>query len=226
MAVYPYIAVTVGGSDDEYDKITSATSKGGGINSGSAGCVEVDVTIAEPNQSNWKKCDNVEVVLMGAPKEYPRGNSRERRIIRSELITTRDTTDGGGTCYITANSNAALVPGYNLYIGVYGKKSDGTIIRTTDFALVSSVTEGADPDAAGGGDITASRAETLAAEIDKKLDGTGYDGNSEFGYMPVVNAGGTLRVRPVEFAVVDGELVLRGSASQVIASIPLTELKT
>lgn len=225
MAVYPYVAVTVGGGDDEYDKITSATSKGGGINSGSAGCVEIDVTIAAPNQSNWKKCDSVEIVLMGAPKEYPRGNSRERRIIRSELITTRDTTDGGGTCYITENSNAALVPGYNLYIGVYGKKSDGTIIRTTDFALVSSVTEGADPDAAGG-DITATRAETLAAEIDKKLDGTGYDGSNELGCMPVVNASGSLRVRPVEFAVVDGKLVLRGTASQVIASIPLTELKT
>lgn len=203
------------------------------ILSGFKNTIDLKLTISDTdNQTAWKACDNVEIVLMSAPASYPRLSKYQEKRVVSEPITTRNTTTGGGSCTLSDENAYVLVAGNNLYVGAVGYDSTGTIVRTTNMQYACPIEQGASVEELTDGaqmSLTAmeallQRVNTAVESVEEKLDASGYDGETDFGYMPVVNASGNLRVRPLRLSVTDGNLVLRGTTSQIIASIPLSDL--
>nr|DAI03041.1 MAG TPA: hypothetical protein [Caudoviricetes sp.] len=191
------------------------------ILSGQKGTIDLVLHVnGTQNQTNWKACTTVEMVLMSAPAAYPRLSKYQQKRVISEKITTRNTTDGGGSCTLTAENASVLHAGNNLYIGAVGYDSTGAVVRTTNMQYACTIEQGADVEELTDG---AQASITALDALKNKLDASGY--TDAVGEIPVVNAAGNLKVRPVEFAIDNNDnFVLRGTESQVIASIPKSQL--
>lgn len=197
------------------------------ILSGQKGTIDLVLHVnGTENQTNWKACTTVEMVLMSAPACYPRLSKYQQKRVVSEKITSRSTTDGGGSCTLTAENAFVLHAGNNLYIGAVGYDSTGAVVRTTNMQYACTIEQGADmEELTDGANMSLTAAETLRQQIAGKMDAAGY--TDAVGEIPVVNAAGNLKVRPVEFAIDNNDnFVLRGTESQVIASIPKSQLST
>ena len=195
------------------------------ILSGQKGTIDLVLHVnGTENQTNWKACTTVEMVLMSAPACYPRLSKYQQKRVASEKITSRSTTDGGGSCTLTAENAFVLHAGNNLYIGAVGYDSTGAVVRTTNMQYACTIEQGADmEELTDGANMSLTAAETLRQQIAGKMDAAGY--TDAVGEIPVVNAAGNLKVRPVEFAIDNNDnFVLRGTESQVIASIPKSQL--
>ncbi len=195
------------------------------ILSGQSGTIDLVLHVnGTENQTNWKACTTVEMVLMSAPAAYPRLSKYQQKRVVSEKITTRNSTDGGGSCTLTAENASVLHAGNNLYIGAVGYDSTGKVIRTTNMQYACTIEQGASVEELSDGaqaSITALGA--LKEQVANKLDASGYA--DHLAEIPVVNAAGNLKVRPVEFAIDNNDnFVLRGTESQVIATIPKSQL--
>lgn len=195
------------------------------ILSGQKGTIDLVLHVnGTENQTNWKACTTVEIVLMSAPACYPRLSKYQQKRVASEKITSRSTTDGGGSCTLNAENAFVLHAGNNLYIGAVGYDSTGAVVRTTNMQYACTIEQGADvEELTDGANMSLTAAETLRQQIAGKMDAAGY--TDAVGEIPVVNAAGNLKVRPVEFAIDNNDnFVLRGTESQVIASIPKSQL--
>ena len=90
------------------------------ILSGQKGTIDLVLHVnGTENQKNWKACTTVEMVLMSAPACYPRLSKYQQKRVASEKITSRSTTDGGGSCTLTAENAFVLHAGNNLYRKIY-----------------------------------------------------------------------------------------------------------
>lgn len=195
------------------------------ILSGQSGTIDVVLKVnGTQNQTNWKACTTVEMVLMSAPAAYPRLSKYQQKRVVSEKITTRNTTDGGGSCTLTAENASVLHAGNNLYIGAVGYDSTGKVVRTTNMQYACTIEQGASvEELTDGTQASITALDALKEQITNKLDAANY--TDATGEIPVVNAAGNLKVRPVEFAIDNNDnFVLRGTESQVIASIPKSQL--
>lgn len=193
--------------------------------SGQKGTIDLVLHVnGTENQANWKACTTVEMVLMSAPACYPRLSKYQQKRVASEKITTRNTTDGGGSCTLTAENAFVLHAGNNLYIGAVGYDSTGAVVRTTNMQYACKIEQGADMEGlTDGANTSLTAVETLRQQIAGKMDAAGY--TDAVGEIPVVTAAGNCKVRPVEFAIDNNDnFVLRGTESQVIASIPKSQL--
>lgn len=194
------------------------------ILSGSKGTVSlVSHVRGTENIANWKACTNVEFVLMCAPASYPELSGTQKKAVKSQKMTTRDSSGAGGSCTL-ADAASVLVGGNNLYVGLVGYDSTGNVVRTTNMqyacrveqgALVSELTDGESFD------LTAR--EVLQTAVDSKLDKTGYAA-SDVGKLAMVNENGEMIARKVNMVVEDDKLVIRGSTKQIIASIPVSDI--
>ena len=192
------------------------------ILSGSKGTVSlVSHVRGTKNVANWKVCTTVEFVLMCAPASYPELSGTQKKVVKSQKMTTRDSSGAGGSCTL-ADAASVLVGGNNLYVGLVGYDSTGNVVRTTNMqyacrveqgALVSELTDGESFD------LTAR--EVLQTAIDSKLDKTGYQ-TSDVGKLAMVNENGEMIARKINLVVEDDNLVIRGSTKQIIASIPVS----
>lgn len=196
------------------------------ILSGQSGTIDIVLHVSgTENQTNWKACTTVEMVLMSAPAAYPRLSKYQQKRVVSEKITARNSTDGGGSCTLTAENASVLHAGNNLYIGAVGYDSTGAVVRTTNMQYACTIEQGASVEELSDGmqaSITA--LDALKEQVSGKLDVSGYA--DHLAEIPVVNAGGNLKVRPVEFAIDNNDnFVLRGTKSQVIASIPKSQIE-
>lgn len=195
------------------------------ILSGQSGTIDLVLHVnGTQNQTNWKACTTVEMVLMSAPAAYPRLSKYQQKHVISEKITTRNNTDGGGSCTLTAENASVLHAGNNLYIGAVGYDSTGKVIRTTNMQYACTIEQGASVEELTDGTQASITAwDALKEQVTNKLDAANY--TDATGEIPVVNAAGNLKVRPVEFAIDSNDnFVLRGTESQVIASIPKSQL--
>lgn len=214
-------------NEDHVDYINAGSIVGSEdyILSGQKGTIDLLLHVnGKENQANWKACTTVEIVLMSAPACYPRLSKYQQKRVASEKITSRNTTDGGGSCTLTAENASVLHAGNNLYIGAVGYDSTGAIVRTTNMQYACKIEQGAGvEELTDGANMSLTAAETLRRQIAGKMDAAGY--TDAVGEIPVVNAAGNLKVRPVEFAIDSNDnFVLRGTESQVIASIPKSQL--
>lgn len=214
-------------NEDHVDYINAGSVVGSEdyILSGQKGTIDLLLHVnGKENQDNWKACTTVEIVLMSAPACYPRLSKYQQKRVVSEKITSRSTTDGGGSCTLTAENSFVLHAGNNLYIGAVGYDSTGAVVRTTNMQYACKIEQGADmEELTDGANMSLTAAETLRQQITGKMDAAGY--TDAVGEIPVVNAAGNLKVRPVEFAIDNNDnFVLRGTESQVIASIPKSQL--
>lgn len=195
------------------------------ILSGQSGTIDLVLHVnGTQNQTNWKACTTVEMVLMSAPAAYPRLSKYQQKRVVSEKITTRNTTDGGGSCTLKAENASVLHAGNNLYIGAVGYDSTGKVVRTTNMQYACTIEQGASVEELTDGTQASITAwDALKEQVANKLDAANY--TDATGEIPVVNAAGNLKVRPVEFAIDNNDnFVLRGTESQVIASIPKSQL--
>lgn len=195
------------------------------ILSGQSGTIDLVLKVnGTQNQTNWKACTTVEMVLMSAPAAYPRLSKYQQKRVVTEKITTRNTTDGGGSCALTAENASVLHAGNNLYIGAVGYDSTGKVVRTTNMQYACTIEQGASvEELTDGAQTSVTALDALKEQVSSKMDATGY--TDATGEIPVVNATGNLKVRPVEFAIDSNDnFVLRGTESQVIASIPKNQL--
>lgn len=195
------------------------------ILSGQSGTIDLVLHVSgTENQTNWKACTTVEMVLMSAPAAYPRLSKYQQKRVVSEKITTRNTTDGGGSCTLTAENASVLHAGNNLYIGAVGYDSTGKVVRTTNMQYACTIEQGASvEELSDGTQASITALDALKEQVSGKMDAAGY--TDATGEIPVVNAAGNLKVRPVEFAIDSNDnFVLRGTESQVIASIPKSQL--
>lgn len=195
------------------------------ILSGQSGTIDMVLKVnGTQNQTNWKACTTVEMVLMSAPAAYPRLSKYQQKRVISEKITTRNTTDGGGSCTLTAENASVLHAGNNLYIGAVGYDSTGKVVRTTNMQYACTIEQGASVEELTDGTQASITAwDALKEQVTNKLDAANY--TDATGEIPVVTAAGNLKVRPVEFAIDNNDnFVLRGTESQVIASIPKSQL--
>lgn len=196
------------------------------ILSGQSGTIDLVLHVnGTQNQTNWKACTTVEMVLMSAPAAYPRLSKYQQKRVVSEKITTRNTTDGGGSCTLTAENASVLHAGNNLYIGAVGYDSTGKIVRTTNMQYACTIEQGASvEELSDGTQASITALDALKEQVANKLDAADY--TDATGEIPVVNAAGNLKVRPVEFAIDSNDnFVLRGTESQVIATIPKSQLE-
>ena len=202
--------------------------------SGFKGTIDLNLTVQDTkNQSAWKAANTVEIVLMSAPNTYPRLSKYQEKRVVSEKITTRNTSNGGGSCTLSAENALVLVGGNNLYIGAVGYDSTGNVVRTTNMQYACPIEQGASVEELTGGaqmSLTAmeallQRVNTAVESVEQKMDTAGYDPETDFANIPVVSAAGNLKVRPVEFAIDDSDnFVLRGTTTQVIATIPRSDI--
>lgn len=195
------------------------------ILSGQSGTIDLVLKVnGTQNQTNWKACATVEMVLMSAPAAYPRLSKYQQKRVVAEKITTRNATDGGGSCTLTAENASVLHAGNNLYIGAVGYDSTGKVVRTTNMQYACTIEQGASVEELTDGAQTSITAlDALKEQVTNKLDTSGYA--DHLAEIPVVNAAGNLKVRPVEFAIDSNDnFVLRGTESQVIATIPKSQL--
>lgn len=209
----------------DYINEGSVVGSEGYILSGQSGTIDVVLKVnGTQNQTNWKACTTVEMVLMSAPAAYPRLSKYQQKRVASEKITTRNTTDGGGSCTLTAENASVLHAGNNLYIGAVGYDSTGKVVRTTNMQYACTIEQGASvEELTDGTQASITALDALKEQVANKLDAANY--TDATGEIPVVNAAGNLKVRPVEFAIDNNDnFVLRGAKSQVIASIPKSQL--
>lgn len=195
------------------------------ILSGQSGTIDLVLHVnGTENQTNWKACTTVEMVLMSAPAAYPRLSKYQQKRVISEKITTRNSTDGGGSCTLTAENASVLKAGNNLYIGAVGYDSTGAVVRTTNMQYACTIKQGASVEELTDGEsMSLTAVDALKQQVNNKLDAAGY--TDHLAEIPVVNAAGNLKVRPVEFAIDNNDnFVLRGTESQVIATIPKSQL--
>lgn len=194
------------------------------ILSGQSGTIDLLLHVnGEVNQTNWKACETVEIVLMSAPAAYPRLSKYQQKRVVSEKITTRNDS-GGGSCTLTAENASVLHAGNNLYIGAVGYDSTGKVVRTTNMQYACTIEQGASvEELTDGTQASITALDALKEQVSGKMDAAGY--TDATGEIPVVNSAGNLKVRPVEFAIDNNDnFVLRGTESQVIASIPKSQL--
>ncbi len=213
-------------SEDHIDYINAGSVVGTEdyILSGQKGTIDLLLHVSgTQNQANWKACTTVEIVLMSAPASYPRLSKYQQKRVVAEKITTRNDS-GGGSCTLTAENAFVLHAGNNLYIGAVGYDSTGAVVRTTNMQYACTIEQGADvEELTDGANMSLTAAETLRQQIAGKMDAAGY--RDAVGEIPVVTAAGNLKVRPVEFAIDNNDnFVLRGTESQVIATIPKSQL--
>lgn len=213
-------------SEDHIDYINAGSVVGTEdyILSGQKGTIDLLLHVSgTQNQANWKACTTVEIVLMSAPASYPRLSKYQQKRVVAEKITTRNES-GGGSCTLTAENAFVLHAGNNLYIGAVGYDSTGAVVRTTNMQYACTIEQGADvEELTDGANMSLTAAETLRQQIAGKMDAAGY--RDAVGEIPVVTAAGNLKVRPVEFAIDNNDnFVLRGTESQVIATIPKSQL--
>lgn len=195
------------------------------ILSGQSGTIDLVLKVnGTQNQTNWKACTTVEMVLMSAPAAYPRLSKYQQKRVVSEKITTRNTTDGGGSCTLTAENASVLHAGNNLYIGAVGYDSTGKVVRTTNMQYACTIEQGASvEELTDGAQASITALDALKEQVANKLNASGYA--DHLAEIPVVTAAGNLKVRPIEFAIDSNDnFVLRGTESQVIASIPKSQL--
>lgn len=214
-------------NEDHVDYINEGSIVGSEdyILSGQSGTIDLLLHVnGTENQTNWKACTTVEMVLMSAPAAYPRLSKYQQKRVVSEKITTRNNTDGGGSCTLSAENASVLHAGNNLYIGAVGYDSTGKVVRTTNMQYACTIKQGASVEELTDGAQTSITAlDTLKEQVTNKLDASGY--TDHLAEIPVVNSVGSLKVRPVEFAIDNNDnFVLRGTKSQVIASIPKSQL--
>lgn len=214
-------------NEDHVDYINEGSIVGSEdyILSGQSGTIDLLLHVnGTENQTNWKACTTVEMVLMSAPAAYPRLSKYQQKRVVSEKITTRNNTDGGGSCTLSSENASVLHAGNNLYIGAVGYDSTGKVVRTTNMQYACTIKQGASvEELTDGAQASITALDALKEQITNKLDAADY--TDATGEIPVVNAAGNLKVRPVEFAIDSNDnFVLRGTKSQVIASIPKSQL--
>ncbi len=125
----------------------------------------------------------LEAVFVAAPAGERETDIGQDAIRRSEAL------DGEGTCVITETSAAVLsVPGYVLYAGLWGTDADGTVVKRSTLAPVGRVRPGANPDAAGDGDLAEIRYQELKELL---AEGAGFSAQGASSrQVPTADGGG------------------------------------